>query len=1104
MDASPSPYRPVADSDRPALAEIEAAVAADDRERAARLAGAAFPGGVDHPVALALLAQRDEQAGRYAEALAQLRRAAVLAPGDGRILNDMGHCLFQLGQVHAAIEAFDGALERLPDDLGALSNKAAALIAAGDRAGGIRLYERAAAAHPERPEPLATLAALTARFGDAEAARAYAAKALEADPRQNLATLALVEADLGERAFAAAESRLRALLGGPALTAPERARFQTLLGDALDGQDRPAEAFTAYQAANDVARQSPQAPPSPGETPAELVARLNRYFAAAPAAAWASNPGPDLVGAQAVRRHVFLVGFPRSGTTLLEHALASHPDVVSLEETAVLGEPSARWLADNRALDRLAAVDAGDANNSRETYWRAVRELVDLGDGGKVLIDKVPLHTLRLPLIAKLFPDALVLFARRDPRDVVFSCFRRRIGMSSALDEFSTPDRAAAYYDGTMRLAETYLGLLPLRVAFVRHEDLVADFQGQLTEVLKFLGLDWDPAVMSFAARARAVSNTPSAAQVARGLNAEGVGQWRRFAAQLAPVLPRLEPWVRRFGYDPTPALATTPPAAPNPAQVAAALGAVQRLIGGGQWGQAFDAAEAALAQGLEDTLFYKLRALKREQQGRPDLAIADFERVLAAAPADFATLNALGLCLAKAGRLPEALARLDAALQLQPGYAPAHYNRGWTLENAGDLVAAGAAYERALELDPGHAQAAANRAALAVRASDWDRARDFADRALALDPGNPTAAIAVAQVDLATGDWPEAERRLRALLADAHRPAPYDRSVALTTLGDVLDRLERPDEAFAAYEAANTGLRALNAARFANPGVESGHARVLRLTQEFEAQPAADWSRRAGAPPAAGPATGHVFVVGFPRSGTTLLGQVLQSHPDVVTLDEHETMIDASQAFLSVPGGLARLAAADDAVLEPYRDAYWRRVRAAGGAPDGKVFVDKLPMNSLGLPLITRLFPAAKVVFVRRDPRDVVLSAFRRQFVINSATWELLTLTGAAQFYDAFMRLSRLYLDRLGLDVRLQSYEALVGDFDGESRALGGFLGLDWSRAAADFGAAARGGRIATPSAAQIAKGLYGEGVGQWRRFAGPLAPAMPILQPWVDALGS
>jgi hypothetical protein len=100
-------------------------------------------------------------------------------------------------------------------------------------------------------------------------------------------------------------------------------------------------------------------------------------------------------------------------------------------------------------------------------------------------------------------------------------------------------------------------------------------------------------------------------------------------------------------------------------------------------------------------------------------------------------------------------------------------------------------------------------------------------------------------------------------------------------------------------------------------------------------------------------------------------------------------------------------------------------------------------------------------------------------------------------------MALSQLYLDRLSLDARIQSYEALVADFDAESAALGAFAGLDWARAGDDFGAAARGGRIATPSAGQLTRGLYGEGVDQWRRYERALAPALPILQPWIDAFG-
>ena len=144
-----------------------------------------------------------------------------------------------------------------------------------------------------------------------------------------------------------------------------------------------------------------------------------------------------------------------------------------------------------------------------------------------------------------------MLFARRDPRDVVLSCFRRRFGMNASMYQLLTLQGAAAYYDAVMRLSELYRELLPLPLHEVRYESLVEDFEGTARAACDFLGLDWDAQMADFAARApmRGIS-TPSAAQVARGLNREGQGSWRRYREQMAPVLPLLEPWVQRFGYE--------------------------------------------------------------------------------------------------------------------------------------------------------------------------------------------------------------------------------------------------------------------------------------------------------------------------------------------------------------------------------------------------------------------------------------------------------------------------------------------------------------------------------------------------------------------------
>jgi hypothetical protein len=273
---------------------------------------------------------------------------------------------------------------------------------------------------------------------------------------------------------------------------------------------------------------------------------MGRWFSAA--APWPKAPAAP-ISADAPRTHVFLVGFPRSGTTLLETALSAHPDVVTLEERECLGGSIQAYLTSDRGLERLGALDEREAQRRRAEYWQAVRSY-GVDPAGRTFVDKLPLNIMHLPLIARLFPDARVLLARRDPRDVVLSCFRRRFELNPAMYRLLTLEGAADFYDAAMALSQACLVRLPLEVHVLRHEDLVEDFEGRLRGVCAFLGLEWTAALMDVAAAARARAiDTPSSAQLARGLNREGVGAWRRYRRQMAAVLPRLAPWAAQFGY---------------------------------------------------------------------------------------------------------------------------------------------------------------------------------------------------------------------------------------------------------------------------------------------------------------------------------------------------------------------------------------------------------------------------------------------------------------------------------------------------------------------------------------------------------------------------
>ena len=536
-----------------------------------------------------------------------------------------------------------------------------------------------------------------------------------------------------------------------------------------------------------------------------------------------------------------------------------------------------------------------------------------------------------------------------------------------------------------------------------------------------------------------------------------------------------------------------------NPESDRATLCAVQAAAQGGDIVRASALAERALASGLEHPMLLNLAAIAQENAGRLPQAEATLRRALVLSPDDPGLLNALGLVLQRQERPEAAVAVFDAAIARAPDFTPAHANRATALEASGDLVAAAAGYRHALSLQPGQLVATAGLASIASRRGDHPTARQLATTVLAAEPGYPEAVMALATAELAERQFDAAEARLRAFAADP-RPSPPQRAAAETLRGDVLHAAGRYPAAFAAWRAGNDLLRRTYAASYAGDGDTLAYTE--RLLAYFTGPAAAVW---ATSPRVAvhGPAAAHVFLIGFPRSGTTLLEQVLASNPAVVALEERETLIDGVRDYLRTPADLDRLATAGPAELDRLRAAYWQRVAEAGADPAGRVFVDKHPLNTLKLPLIARLFPDALILVARRDPRDVVLSCFRRRFRMSAPMFQFVALDTSARFYDAMMRLAASLEQRLGLRQHVVVHEALVGNFDAEVQAVCAAIGIDWTPAMRDFADRIRDRSIATPSGAQLAGGLSRDGIGQWRHYTAEMAGIMPILMRWVARFG-
>ncbi len=166
-------------------------------------------------------------------------------------------------------------------------------------------------------------------------------------------------------------------------------------------------------------------------------------------------------------------------------------------------------------------------------------------------------------------------------------------------------------------------------------------------------------------------------------------------------------------------------------------------------------------------------------------------------------------------------------------------------------------------------------------------------------------------------------------------------------------------------------------------------------------------------------------------------------------------------------------------------------------------VFVDKLPLNAVFLPVIYRLFPTAKIVLALRDPRDSVLSCYQQRFGMNAAMFQLLRLDSAARYYNAVMGLVRAARAELPLAVHEVRYESVVSDFDTTVRGVLDFLGLPWDEAVRNYAEAAKARAIGTPSAAQVVLPLYSSAQGKWRNYRSFVEPVLPTLEPWVKAFG-
>lgn len=503
------------------------------------------PGHADAWHNLSIVLRRQEE---LEEAIAAGQQAVQLNPHSPESIFNLGRCYEANGDPHNAIQSFERSIQqgaRFPHVYKALGN---ALAGQGQYQQAIDALEYAARLGPAFIEALGDLAYALESKSQLDEARLAVDKGLAINPDDAL--LHLVASKLARRSNWLEEGiqQLENIDFGalkPNLAGAIR-HEQGLLYDRLGDSER---AFQCFADANRLQLEAPENQAEDADTFLEFVGAWRDDFTRD----WVKSCKTFEVKPTGTPP-VFIIGFPRSGTTLLDQIMDSHPNLKTVEEKPLIKDLMDDVNGLRNAMesfpDALARLDTKQIADLRKTYFRYAADYVEL-QPDEILVDKLPLNIVRLPLIWRIFPDAKFIFALRDPRDVCLSCFMQFFKMNAAMSNFTTLEQTAHLYNRVMGLWLRYREILPFNSHTVRYESMVADTRNEIQGLLDFLGLEWNDRLLRFYEHARSRSNidTPSYHQVTEPIYKRAANRWKRYEAQLAPVEDKLAPFISAFGY---------------------------------------------------------------------------------------------------------------------------------------------------------------------------------------------------------------------------------------------------------------------------------------------------------------------------------------------------------------------------------------------------------------------------------------------------------------------------------------------------------------------------------------------------------------------------
>lgn len=485
-----------------------------------------------------------QESGDIPLALGAFKKTLGLNPSHVDAMGNLAGLYIDLGEIGEANVWLDRALSIQPGNPFLLCNRANALRLEGKNEEAMQMVRNARRLAPAAVAPISLLAGMQEKNGQIDEAEQLIRQGLALAPGDPL--LRLTMAQLARRMKRNEEAvAILEKLAAETLPAGIEGDVLILLGQIHDQLDRPDVAFPLICRGKQRRQQATVLNPDGGASYRNYLQQLG--MCATPELA------DSLVCANIDESApVFLIGFPRSGTTLLDQILDAHPAVQVMEERPAVSRMLAALFEPEESLaERLPSISPEEVEALKRIYYAEARNHVEL-QTGQILVDKLPLNLAAIPIIVRIFPGARFILAIRHPCDTILSCLMQNFAVNDAMACFYTLEDTVDTYVTVMSQWQKFTNTIPVNYHQIRYEDLISDLEASCRGLLSYLGLGWDPSVLNHVehAKSRPAINTPSYHQVTQPIYSHARNRWRRYEKEFAQQLPKLQPFIDYFGYE--------------------------------------------------------------------------------------------------------------------------------------------------------------------------------------------------------------------------------------------------------------------------------------------------------------------------------------------------------------------------------------------------------------------------------------------------------------------------------------------------------------------------------------------------------------------------